>query len=100
MGKVSPGGNQGLRIMCDATKERFLREDSHPWEQKSEQAVRVWRERRAGGGDALHVDLGEVTGCVKEGESIHLYTEALCFLLSVNYALTFKSLSVRTLQNS
>ena len=97
---MSPGGNQGPRIMCDATKGRFPRGDTHPSEQKSEQVVRVWTERRAGGGGALHVDLGEVTGHVQEGESINLYTEALCFLLSVNYALIFKSLSVRIPQNS
>ena len=66
----------------------------------TEQVVRVWTERRAGGGGALHVDLGEVTGHVQEGESINLYTEALCFLLSVNYALIFTSLSVRTPHNS
>lgn len=97
---MSPGGNQGPRIMCDATKGRFLQGDTHSWEQKSEQVVRVWTERRAGGGGALHVDLGEVTGRVQEGESINLYAEALCFLLSVNYALIFTSLSVRTPHNS
>lgn len=48
----------------------------------------------------LHVDLGEVTGrgCRRENPSLHV--EALCFLLSVNYALIFTSLSVRTPHNS
>lgn len=43
----------------------------------TEQVVRVWTERRAGGGGALHVDLGEVTGHVQR-ENPSICTLKLC----------------------